>query len=203
MFFIKILVIELFLYSHNQLLLCGPHTVNSLQHLPKLNCFLGNFKSRGSKHCTDLLSSIVSGVSSSIIGNALGNSSLVRLIMGFPQHWHAHPPKPDCLVHTNIHCGSNTIGSNMFGSVGDVILCLFTGPICTLYSCTVYKLYTFKVAVHKPLKLVHEFTCTYKSLGLISYSYNQRKWKCQMKIIVMIKVRLVTLSLQGRLKVKI
>ena len=48
-----------------------------------------------------------------------------RLVMGFLSvDTEIHINLNNCLVHGNLHWGGNTIGSNMFCSFGDVILCL-------------------------------------------------------------------------------
>merc|ERR1712030_201740 len=101
-----------------------------------------------------LLSSIISGVGSSIIVNGLGSSTLVRLVTGFLSVvTDIYLNLNDCLVHSNLHWGGNIIGSNILSSFGGVILHLrnrsvhtgLTRNILLLHSCTVYRLDTFKV----------------------------------------------------------
>merc|ERR1712030_248814 len=72
-----------------------------------------------------LLSSIISGVGSSIIVNGLGSSNLVTLVTGFLSVvTDIYLNLNACLVHSNLHWGGKIIGSNKLSSFGGVIMYL-------------------------------------------------------------------------------
>merc|ERR1712105_199982 len=108
-----------------------------------------------------LLSSIISGVGSSIIVNGLGSSTLVRLVTGFLSVvTNIYLNLNTCLAHSNLQQSGNIIGSNTLSSFGGVIMYLRDRSVHwsytqhVLHSCTVYRLYTCKAWLEKIIFLL-------------------------------------------------
>merc|ERR1711936_1092282 len=88
-----------------------------------------------------LLSSIISGVGSSIIVNGLGSSTLVRLVTGFLSVViNIYLNLNTCLVHGNLHRGGNIIAldSSTLVRLATVFLSIVTDIYLNLNACLVH-----------------------------------------------------------------